>query len=215
LNAPGKIRRFAGGFLFAAILVVLSSEFLDERVALWVDRLLRSDPRLLRYTSRIPDLLLPAVLLLSGAMWAMYLRRVRRGSRDDKTRFFLLSGTALPVAYVTKLMLKFLFGRLNTRAWLENPVDRSFHWFHGGGEYSSFPSGHMAVFTTLAAACWLIFPKYRVACLAVIIALGFALVATDYHYLSDVIAGGYLGLVVLVGTDRSLEILGGYGKTEG
>lgn len=215
MNAPGKIRLSVGGFLFAAILVVLSSEFLDERVALWVDHLLRSDPRLSQYTSGIPDLLLPAVLVLSVAMWAMYLRRVRRGSRDDRTRFFLLSGTALPVAYVTKLMLKYLFGRMNTRAWLENPVDRSFHWFHGGGEYSSFPSGHMAVFTTLAVACWLFFPKHRVACLAVMIAVGFALVATDYHYLSDVIAGGYLGLVVLVGTDRSLEILGGYGKTGG
>jgi membrane-associated phospholipid phosphatase len=215
LKAPGKIRLSAGGFLLTALLVALSAEFLDEGVALWFDHLLRSDPRLSRYTSGIPDLLLPVVLVLSGAMWAMYLRRVRRGSRDDKTRFYLLSGTAMPVAYVTKLMLKYLFGRMNTRAWLENPVDRSFHWFHGGGEYSSFPSGHMAVFTPLAVACWLIFPKYRVAGLAVLIALGFALVATDYHYLSDVIAGGYLGLVVLAGTDRSLEILGKYGKTEG
>ena len=215
MNSPGKIRLSAGGFLSAAILVVLSSEFLDGGIALWFDHLLRSDPRLSRYTSRIPDLLLPAVLVLSGVLWEMYLRRVRRGSRDDKTRFFLLSGTALPVAYVTKLMLKYLFGRMNTRAWLENPVDRSFHWFHGGGEYSSFPSGHMAVFTTMAVACWLFFPKYRATCLAAIVGLGIALIATDYHFLSDVIAGEYLGLVVLVGTDRSLEILGGYGKTEG
>jgi len=198
----------AGGFLLAAILVVFSSEFLDARIALGFDRLLRSDPLLAHYTSHIPDLLLPSVLVLSGAMWAMYLRRVRRGSRDEKARFFLLSGTAMPVAFVAKLMLKYLFGRMNTRAWLENPEDLSFHWFHGGGQYSSFPSGHMAVFATLAVACWLFFPKYRVACLAVMIALGFAVVATDYHYLSDVIAGGYLGLVVFVGTDRGLELLG-------
>jgi len=198
----------AGGFLLAAILVVFSSEFLDARIALGFDRLLRSDPLLAHYTSHIPDLLLPSVLVLSGAMWAMYLRRVRRGSRDEKARFFLLSGIAMPVAFVAKLMLKYLFGRMNTRAWLENPEDLSFHWFHGGGQYSSFPSGHMAVFATLAVACWLFFPKYRVACLAVMIALGFAVVATDYHYLSDVIAGGYLGLVVFVGTDRGLELLG-------
>jgi membrane-associated phospholipid phosphatase len=203
-----KIRLSAGGFLLAAILVVFSSEFLDARIALGFDRLLRSDPLLAHYTSHIPDLLLPSVLVLSGAMWAMYLRRVRRGSRDEKARFFLLSGTAMPVAFVAKLMLKYLFGRMNTRAWLENPKDLSFHWFHGGGQYSSFPSGHMAVFATLAVACWLFFPKYRVACLAVMIALGFAVVATDYHYLSDVIAGGYLGLVVFVGTDRGLELLG-------
>jgi membrane-associated phospholipid phosphatase len=145
----------------------------------------------------------------------MYLRRVRRGSRDEKTRFFLLSGTAMPVAFVVKQMLKYLFGRMNTRAWLENPGDLSFHWFHGGEQYSSFPSGHMAVFAALAAACWFFIPKYRVVCLAVMIALGFAMIATDYHFLSDVIAGGYLGLMVLVATDRSLEFLGGYGKTGG
>jgi membrane-associated phospholipid phosphatase len=214
LNPPGKIRLYAGGFLFTAVLVILSSMFLDERIALGVDRLLRSVPLLSRGTSRIPDLLLPVVLVLSGVMWAMYLRRVRRGSHDDKDRFFLLSGTALPVAYVAKFMLKHLFGRMNTRVWLENPVDRSFHWFHGGGEYSSFPSGHMAVFTTLAAACWLFFPKYRATCLSAIVGLGVALIATDYHFLSDVIAGGYLGLLVLAVTDRSLEILGGYGKGE-
>jgi len=208
LNTPGKIRLSPGGFLFTAALVVFSSRFLDARIALGFDRLLRSDPLLSRYASGIPDLLLPAVLVLSGVLWTMYLRRVRRGSRDEKTRFFLLSGTALPVAYVTKWMLKYLFGRMNTRAWLENPVDRSFHWFHGGGEYSSFPSGHMAVFTTLAVACWLFFPKYRATCLAAIVGLGIALIATDYHFLSDVIAGGYLGLAVLVGTDRGLELLG-------
>jgi membrane-associated phospholipid phosphatase len=214
LNAPGKIRLSAGGFLVAAILVVLSSTFLDERIALGFDHLLRSDPRLSRYASGIPDLLLPAVLLLSGFMWWMYFRRVRRGSRDDKTRFFLLSGTALPAAYLAKVTLKWFFGGINTRVWLENPVGRSFRWFHGGGDYSGFPSGHMAVFTALAVACWLNFPKYRAGCLAVMISLGFALVATDYHFLSDVIAGAYLGIAVLAGTDRGLDLLGGYGKTE-
>jgi len=208
LNATGKIRLSAGGFLLASALVVFSSGFLDARIALWFNDQLRSDPELWRYTSRIPDLLFPAVLVLSGAMWAMYLRRVRSGSRDEKSRFFLLSGTAMPVAYVAKQMLKYLFGRMNTRVWLENPVDLSFHWFHGGGQYGSFPSGHMAVFGTLAGACWFFFPKYRAACLAVMITLGFAMVATDYHYLSDVIAGGYLGLVVLAGTDRGLRLLG-------
>jgi membrane-associated phospholipid phosphatase len=213
LEAPGKIRLSPGGFLFAAVLTVFSTRFLDARIALGFDRLLRSIPLLARGTSRIPDLLLPAVLILSGIMWTMYLRRVREGIRDAKTRFFLVSGTGLPAAYVTKAMLKHVFGRMNTRVWLESGGDLSFHWFHGGREYGSFPSGHMTVFTTLAAACWLIFPKYRAACLAGIAALGFALVATDYHYLSDVIAGGYLGLAVLVGTERVLGILGGNGKT--
>ncbi|MGE5285591.1 MAG: phosphatase PAP2 family protein [Actinomycetota bacterium] len=211
MKDPGSIRLSPGGFLVAAALVLFSMRFLDARIALGFDRLLRSMPLLSRGASRIPDLLLPVVLVLSGAMWAMYLRRVRRGSRDEKARFFLLSGTAMPAAFIAKAILKTLFGRMNTRVWLARGGeggDLSFHWFHGGGDYGSFPSGHMAVFTALAAACWLLFPRYRVASLAAITGLGLALLATDYHYLSDVIAGGYLGLAVLVGTDRGLKLLG-------
>ena len=66
----------------------------------------------------------------------------------------------------------------------------------------------MAVFTTLAVACRLFFPKARAACLAGIVALGVALIATGQHFLSDLIAGGYIGWVVLAGTDRGLTILG-------
>ncbi|MBW6504959.1 phosphatase PAP2 family protein [bacterium] len=193
-----------GGFLVTAALIAFSFRFLDAGIALWFGDLLRSDPHLWRYASRIPDLLLPAVLVLSGVLWAMYLRRVRRGIRDETARFCLLSGAAMPAAFAAKAVLKPLFGRMNTRAWLAKGGDLSFHWFHGGGEYGSFPSGHMAVFTALAAACWLFYPKYRAASLAAITALGVALVATDYHYLSDVIAGGYLGLAVLAGTGRCL-----------
>jgi hypothetical protein len=48
----------------------------------------------------------------------------------------------------------------------------------------------------------------RAACLAGIVALGVALIATGQHFLSDVIAGGYIGWVVFVCTDRGLTILG-------
>ena len=207
MTAAGKIRLTAGGFLLTANLVVLSYGFLDERIALWVYRLLRSQGLLSLYTSRVPNLLLPAVLVLSAAMWVLYLRGVRRGERDGRSAFFLLTGTALPATFVVKLALKHVFGRMTPRAWLENPSDLSFHWFQGGGDLMGFPSGHMAVFTTLAVACGLFFPKTRAACVAGIVALGVALIVTGEHFLSDVFAGGYVGWVVLVCTDRGLTIL--------
>ena len=209
MTAPGKLRLTAGGFLLTANLVVISYGFLDERIALWIYRLLRSHGLLSLYTSRIPSLLLPAVLVLSGVMWVLYLLEVRRGERDGHSTFFLLTGTALPATFVVKLALKHVFGRMGPRAWLGSATDLSFHWFHGGGNLTGFPSGHMAVFTALAAACWLFFPKARAACVAGIAALGVALIATGQHFLSDVIAGGYVGWVVLVCTDRGLAILRG------
>jgi membrane-associated phospholipid phosphatase len=190
------------GFLVTATLVVLSDRFLDERIALSVYRLIGSHSLLSRYFKNIPDLLLPFVLLLSAVMWVSYLRRLHSGIRDDRTWFFRLSGCALPIAYVLKILFKHVFGRITTRAWLENPTANTFHWFHGGGQYSGFPSGHMVVFTSLAGACWIFFPRYRLACISLTLGLGIALIATDYHFLSDVIAGGYLGLVVVAATHR-------------
>jgi len=209
MTAPGKLRLTAGGFLLTANLVVISYAFLDERIALWIYRLLRSHGLHSLYTSRIPSLLLPAVLVLSGIMWVLYLRGVRRGERDGRSTFFLMTGTALPATFVVKLALKHVFGRMGPRAWLASAADPSFHWFHGGGNLTGFPSGHMAVFTTLAVACGLFFPKARAACVAGIAALGVALIATGQHFLSDLIAGGYVGWVVLVCTDRGLAILRG------
>jgi len=133
MTAPGNIRLTAGGFLLTANLVIISYEFLDERIALWIDRLLRSHGLISLYTSRVPNLLLPAVLVLSGVMWVLYLRGVRRGERDGHSTFFLLTGTALPATYVVKLALKHVFGRMGPRAWLGSPTDPSFHWFQGGG----------------------------------------------------------------------------------
>ena len=127
MTAPGNIRLTAGGFLLTATLVLISYEFLDERIALWIYRLLRSHGLLSLYTSRVPNLLLPAVLVLSGIMWVLYLRGVRRGERDGQSAFFLLTGTALPATFVTKLALKHVFGRMNPQAWLENPTDPSLH----------------------------------------------------------------------------------------
>jgi len=205
LSAQPNVTLTIRGFLAAAPLVALSCFFLDEPIALFVDRMIRTQSLLSRYTENIPDLLLPAVLLISAAMWISYFSRVRRGIRNDQTRFFQLAGSALPLAYVIKAILKHVFGRIDTRAWLENPTGNTFHWFHGGGNYSGFPSGHMTVFTSLAIACWIFFPRYRAACLFFILLLGVSLIATDYHFLSDVIAGGYLGLVVIAGTHRVIE----------
>jgi membrane-associated phospholipid phosphatase len=209
LTAPGNIRLTMGGFLLTANLVLLSHEFLDERIALWAYRLARSLGLLSLYTARIPSLLLPAVLILSGVMWALYLRGVRRGDRDDRSAFFLLTGITMPATFLAKVALKHVFGRMSPRAWLEHPTDLSFHWFHGGGDLTAFPSGHMAVFTALAVACWLFFPKARAACVAGIVAMGVALIVTGQHFLSDLIAGGYVGWVVFVCTDRGLALLGG------
>jgi membrane-associated phospholipid phosphatase len=190
----------------AAVLVVAGSVyFLDEPIALSVGQLIRSNAFLSRYTNNLPDVLLPSVLLLSAAMWIAYLRRVREGIRDDQTRFYRIAGTALPAAFLLKTALKYVFGRVNTRAWLEHPAVHAFLWFRGGEGHTGFPSGHMTVFAVLAFASGIFFPRTRIYCAGLLLVLGSALILTDYHFLADVIAGAYLGWAVVAVTCRALE----------
>ena len=102
-------------------------------------------------------------------------------------------------------LLKFIFGRVNTREWLAKPELYGFHWFHGSGFGGGFPSGHMAVFTALVAAMWRYYPRYRPLYLILSLLLAAALIATNYHFLGDVIGGAYLGILVEAGTNRALS----------
>lgn len=176
--------------------VLVSVRFIDAWLALVAGELLKSNGLLLNSTSDIPDVLFLIVCIGSGLLWSNYLILRRRGIDNELSRFSLLAGSALPLAYFLKCIFKYVFGRTNTRFWLENRVCDDFHWFHGGGNYGGFPSGHMTVFSAFFAAVWIFYPRYRSISIGILLVLAIALVATDYHFLSDVIAGAYLGLVV-------------------
>jgi membrane-associated phospholipid phosphatase len=103
-----------------------------------------------------------------------------------------------PVSFAAKSLLKYIFGRITTREWLLAPQDLGFHWFNGGDRYTGFPSGHMVVITALVAIVWRFQPRFRSTYLVLLILLALSLVATNYHFLSDVIVGAYVGLLVEV-----------------
>jgi membrane-associated phospholipid phosphatase len=192
MNAKKNI----SSFLLVVLLVVGSYYFLDARIALFVKKIWTSNAHLSIFSANIPDFLFPMVCVVTGIAWAAYLFLVHKGIYNIHTRFFLLVASTVPFAFILKSMLKFLFGRINTRFWLFHLRSEHFHWFQGKGNYSSFPSGHMAVFTALAAALWYFYPHYRFAYTGFLSTLALALLLTNYHFLSDIIAGAYLGLFV-------------------
>lgn len=186
----------------AVALTVISMHFLDFRIASFV--LDHAGRRLLlgRNVSSLPDGLLLTVIIASTLSWTGYFPLSRRGIADRRTRFFKLIGISLPVAFAIKSLLKWVFGRMDARVWILRPDEYAFHWFHGGQGFQGFPSGHMLVFTPLLLALWDFYPRYSMIFLLAWVGLALALMATEYHFLSDVIAGAYLGFLVYVGTRR-------------
>src|SRR5450631_2287434 len=157
--------------------------------------LLKSSDLMRTGISNIPDILFLLVCFSSALLWCNYLILRHRGINNDQSRFSQIAGIAIPLSYFLKWFSKYVFGRINTRIWLANQMSDDFHWFQGGGDYSSFPSGHMAVFAAFFATVWLYYPRCRLISIGLMLVLAVALVATDYHFLSDVIAGAYLGLI--------------------
>jgi membrane-associated phospholipid phosphatase len=179
-------------------LTAVSFRYLDAPLARFCLGLARSVPRWSSFTGDLPDLLLPASILGTVAAWGGYgLLRVRH--LDGRGRPFLKHvAVSLPASFLAKTALKGVFGRIATRAWLQSPGDLGFAWFSLDPDKSGFPSGHMTVATAVAAAVCAHFPAYRRPCLGLLALLAVLLVLTDYHFLSDVVAGAGLGVLVHV-----------------
>ncbi len=179
-----------------AAVAIICIFYVDRPLSLFVQSHLYGNKVWSDITSTIPDALLATVIIISTLSCTAYLSRKYKHVYDTRTFLLKVVAISLPVSYVVKTALKVVFGRIETRIWLQNSQQYGFHWFHGGFRFDGFPSGHMVVFATLFSAIWRIYPKYKIALVLLLAVLGVLLLATNYHFLSDVICGTYLGLLV-------------------
>jgi membrane-associated phospholipid phosphatase len=179
--------------LLAVLLTAISYFYLDTGIAQFVYRILNSSDRLLDAATDIPDLLLHIVITITVLSWVGYFILVRRGIHNRLTDFLRACGTVVPMAFVTKTVFQYIFGRPNPYTWLLEHEPPLFFWFRNDKGYGCFPSGHMTVFTALMTTLSHYYPRYRSVYLGLLCLLALALVITDHHFLSDVLAGAVLG----------------------
>lgn len=196
------LNKTALGSLLVIFGVCAGYAFLDFPVAVTVKQTVLQHVRFKNYISDIPDFLTILVVVVTAFAFAEYL--INKTIRQDyvKAGFYRLMAVSMPVVFAAKSLLKVSIGRITTRFWLFNQNAQQFHWLNGGDNYNGFPSGHMAVFTTLLLCYAWRYPRYRYGFYLLLVLLGVALVLTDYHFVSDVIAGWALGYVVV----RSLDL---------
>jgi len=192
MNFKKDINKIVSSTLTVLILVLIGIFFLDIPLATWLDKNLNANAPFVK-NSNIPDLLDVTVVILTSLSWGVYFYLDRRKIQNQSTFFCQVTGTVLPLSMGIKIALKWLFGRIETRTWLSNPGSYGFNWFNGRDGFEGFPSGHMLVLTPLFLALWHFYPRYRLYYGIVWLCLGTALLVTEYHFLSDVIAGAYIG----------------------
>jgi membrane-associated phospholipid phosphatase len=193
------LKTFIGLFLSVCLSIVFCHYYLDARIAWFLNKQLNARTQLLGpmdQLTHIAGYLFLMVCAIALAGWAVYLYLRHTGIENSHRHFFLLISVALPVAFLLKSFLQDVFGAPSPRQWLRYPDKWGFHWFAGAGYLNAFPSGHMTVLTPLIIALWRFYPRYRKISVALWLALAGGLIATNSHFLSDVIAGAYIGLLV-------------------
>ena len=107
-----------------------------------------------------------------------------------------LACVSLIVADQFRASLGDLCGRYWPETWHDNNTSLigtgayGFHPFEVGDDIGSFPSGHAARIMGFISVFWLALPRSRWLYAVVALPMLVALVAMNYHFVGDVVAGG-------------------------
>jgi membrane-associated phospholipid phosphatase len=190
------LRNWILSFVFTAASTFVSYEWIDRPVAFFVhDR--TGQNKIFIWLQWIPE-----VFPLSAA-FAFVVLGLLALIKDRYSRLqvvTLLCSLSLVVADAIKDQLKILFGRTWPETWVSNNPSLihdgvyGFNPFHGGVGYASFPSGHAASICSVMSVLWICYPRFRPLYALCVAAVVVGLIGADYHFLSDVIAGGFIGV---------------------
>jgi membrane-associated phospholipid phosphatase len=140
-----------------------------------------------------PGFFRPLALLLFSAF---LLRRVMRWPFGKPDLACLLADVSVLLADFVTGELKHVFGRVWPKyghpSFVRDHV-YGFYPFHSGHAYESFPSGHIASISAVFFVLWIFYPQFRAFYFLTVIGLSVALIAMNYHFLSDTIAGALVG----------------------
>jgi membrane-associated phospholipid phosphatase len=181
-----------------ATVITISFQWLDRPIALLLHRGDRiSNDELWQWLTHLPNPRIPLALL---AFIVLGLRTLVGRSLSYCQAAAFVCSLSVILTETAKDQLKFLFGRTWPETWAgDNPSFirdgvYGFNFLHAGGAYQSFPSGHMAASCAVLCVLWVWYPRLKPLWTIAGIAVGAGLVGGNYHFLSDVIAGAFLGI---------------------
>lgn len=194
----GTGMRWVWGTVSCAALTAVSFTWLDRPIATFAHAQFHG-VAVFDWMQKLPEVLPgAAALVLVGLVVAVAAGRSLGGTGEILVRCSL----SLVVAVAVKEQLKYLFGRTWPETWINNNPsfikDGVFGFFplHGGPGWVSFPSGHMTAITSVLAVLWVMWPRWRWLYALLWLDVVVGLLGADYHWLSDIVAGSFLGAAV-------------------
>jgi len=192
MTSGAALRYWLLWLVLCAIATGMSIAYADIPVALYLDAQVRHTQfwaglNLALYP--LPLVVIGALLFLFGCgLWLVSGRPLR-----PWTELPLLGSWATLWAVAAERIFKQIFGR----GWPDPTFVRDhlsgFHFLHGETYWNSFPSGTAAISFAILAVLWMVRPAWRVGSSIIVVLILAAVVVGNYHWLSDLIAGVFLG----------------------
>jgi membrane-associated phospholipid phosphatase len=186
------LSKWVAGSLGMTLCVIVCAAWLDRPIAYFMHAVFGRVEFLGRFTGT-PSFFSPLAILVLLAFLA---RRITFRPFRKPDVVLILCECSLLLAKLVRDPLKFVFGRTwplyHTPSLIHDGV-YGFNFFHAGREFESFPSGHTASVCALVVVLWLCYPQFRLIYAGAIAAMAFPLVVANYHFVSDVIAGAFIG----------------------
>lgn len=187
---------FSYGFVLAATAIVISYHWLDIPLVNWAQAHHLTDYTWLRTAQKLPNLF-PTIALISiiGLTIKSY-----RSKLNYHAQALLSTSLAFVICYFFSTMFKIIFARTWPATWVDhNPSWLTdgvygFFWFRDDAAYQSFPSGHTAAVFVVSLMLIYFYPRVRWLCAIACVLVMAGLICNYHHFLSDIIAGAYLGL---------------------
>lgn len=168
--------------------VVVTFRYFDVPIAARVQGILSS-------TQTLATGFASAVLLSieTAVSLVLILIRIIRGRLSPLAKATMLACLTSICAYaISDSTLKFFFGVPNPAAVLHG-ARHAFHLFDGSTK-SSFPSGHMVLAGSFAGVFMRFFRRSILPLSVLLLIAAVLLIVGDWHFVSDVIAGTFLGV---------------------
>jgi membrane-associated phospholipid phosphatase len=144
----------------------------------------------------------PEIQNWSALVLTILIVRRARGPFLRWQKVLFVACISLIVADTFRISLGDVCGRYWPQTWThDNPSligtgTYGFHPFQRGDDVGSFPSGHACRILGFAGVWMIAMPGSRVIAMILSAPMLFSLVAMNYHFVSDVIAGSVLGALI-------------------
>lgn len=192
------LRNCIYSILVGGLLTMLCFYFFDRQLITWLAKHHTNTIKFFDYSSKLPEI----ALLAPISIYVIVIIRFSFNLFSTLDQKALILANAIAITQYLKEILKLFFGRYWPSSWqvlfpsLYNDKLYGFHFFHGGLQYQSYPSGHAATLLATFTTLWLLFPSWRWLYI-ILVSLGMVgVLGMNYHFISDLIAGSLLGFLV-------------------